>query len=167
MKETSEYIFFFGNKDHFSNFYKTDFEVDNVKFTCGEQYIMYNKALIFNDHEIADKILGEQNPYKIKMLGRKVKNFDEKRWADSRFDITFKGIYAKYNQNNDLYNLILDTECLHIVEASPKDKIWGIGVNINDPNIEDKNYWRGGNLLGKILMAVRSQLLYEYIQTLS
>ena len=166
MKITDNYLFFYGNKDHFSNFYKADFIVENIKFSCGEQFIMYNKALLFNDLEIANKILNEDSPFTFKKLGRKVKNFDDKKWAASRFDITFKGLYQKYKQNLDLYNLILDTECLEIAEASPTDRIWGIGMNINDPNIENKNYWKGGNLLGKILMDVRSQLLYEYIETL-
>jgi ribA/ribD-fused uncharacterized protein len=166
MKETTEYIFFYGFEDHFSNFYKSNFIVDNIRFSCGEQYIMYNKAILFNDHEIANLILAEYNPKKIKMLGRKVKHFNEKKWDDNKYEITYKGLYEKYNQNYDLYNFILDTECLEIVEASPTDIIWGIGINIDNPNIENKKIWRGNNLLGKILMDVRSQLIYEYIELL-
>lgn len=163
MKLTDKYIFFYGNKDHFSNFYQTKFIVNGINFSCGEQFIMYNKAILFNDIDIATQIINESDPVKIKKLGRKVKNFNDNIWSKMREQIAYNGLYAKYKQNIILHDYIIETDMLKIVEASPIDKIWGIGLGIYDIQIEDKKNWKGSNILGKILMNVRSQLLYESI----
>lgn len=163
MKQIDKYLFFYGNKDHFSNFFQANFIINEITFSCGEQYIMYNKAIIFNDLDTANKIINESKPSKMKNLGRKVKNFNDKIWKENRELIAYDGLYAKYKQNNDLYDKILDTEDLEIIEASPTDTIWGIGMSITNPDIINKKLWRGSNILGKNLMNVRSQLLYESI----
>lgn len=157
MKITETCVYFYSNNDHFSNFYKSSFVVNDIEFNCGEQYIMYSKALLFKDNEIVNKILQESVPSKIKALGRKVKNYNDKIWCEIREDITYIGLLAKYMQNNDLKKLILDTGDKELVEASPYDKVWGIGMGITNPNIHDKTKW-GTNILGKILMRVRNNI---------
>ncbi len=157
MKETDNYVFFYGKNDHFSNFYKTNFKVNDITFSCGEQYIMYSKAKLFSDDIIANQILQETSPSKMKALGRKVKNYNDKIWVQSREDITFNGLIHKYKQNPILKEQILNTNNKIIVEASPTDRIWGIGMGVSNPELENQNKW-GQNILGKILMRVRKNI---------
>ncbi len=162
MKITDNSIYFYGNKDHFSNFYKCNFSVNGITFNCGEQFIMYSKALLFKDKETASKILLEETPSKIKALGRKVTNYDDTVWCHLREDITYIGLLSKYQQNNKLKEKLIDTNTKELVEASPKDKIWGIGLGVDDPELENKTIW-GQNILGKILMRVRDHIRSENI----
>ncbi len=157
MKEIDNYVFFYGKNDHFSNFYKTTFKVNDITFSCGEQYIMYSKAKLFGDDIIAEKILEETSPSKMKALGRKVKNYDDKVWVQMREDITFNGLLHKYMQNLKLKTQILNTNNKILVEASPTDKIWGIGMGVSNPDLENQSKW-GKNILGNILMSVRENI---------
>ena len=159
MRTTNKFVFFYGKDDHFSNFYPAKFIVDDIIFSCGEQYIMYSKAILFGDSVIAAMILQETKPTKMKALGRKVRNFDDDVWCANREELTFKGLFEKYNQNANLKKLILDTGNREIVEASPRDRVWGIGMGENNPDAEDKSKWKGRNILGKILMKVRDAFI--------
>lgn len=123
--------------------------------------MMYQKALLFNDHTIAQEILAETSPYQQKALGRKVRNYVEKDWADVRVEVMVLGLYAKFTQHEDLKKLLLDTGNTIIAEASPTDKIWGIGLGELDPRVNDKKYWPGLNLLGITLMRVRDIINQE------
>jgi ribA/ribD-fused uncharacterized protein len=161
MRQTDKFVFFYGNADHLSNFYKTTFVYSGKTFSCGEQFIMYGKAKVFKDEEIAHKILLESSPTKIKALGRKVKNFDDGVWRNVREDIAYIGLREKYRQNDGLKNALICTGERTIVEASPRDKIWGIGMGENNPSVEDTTKWKGTNILGKILMRVRKQIVLE------
>lgn len=163
MKTTQDFVFFYGNKDNFSNFYKTNFTVEGVTFCCGEQFVMYSKAMLFKDYDIAEKIMSETAPAKMKALGRKVKNFDDEVWADNRENMTYIGLLAKYKQNQDLMAELLSTGNREIVEASPRDKVWGIGMGVGNTEIEDKDKWKGQNILGKILMKVRDHIVSELL----
>lgn len=122
---------------------------------------MWVKAKVFNDIEIAVKILKQNNPKIIKALGRKVHNYNNKIWNNIRYYYMFKINLAKYTQNNDLKLKLLSSEYINrvFVEASPYDNIWGIKMKINDPNIEDSKNWNGQNLLGCVLTSIRDNFL--------
>lgn len=112
---------------------------------------MYNKALLFNDLKTAKKILYTTNPSKIKALGREVENFDEKEWDQHKYNIVYQGNKYKFTQNPKLLEILLKTGTKTLVEASPYDKVWGIGLSENDPKARNRESWRGQNLLGEIL----------------
>jgi len=156
MNEFDKYDFFWGGP--FSNWYPSNFVVDGVKFNCGEQFMMYTKAKTFGDEESAELIMNTQNPRDQKKLGRKVKNYDNDKWAEVRYDVVKRGLLEKYRQDPFFYNYLKERKDLIIVEASPYDAIWGIGYGENDPNIlEEKDKW-GENLLGKCIMDIAKEL---------
>lgn len=154
----SKYTFFYQNRSLFSNWYPSTFTIGSITFTRGEQFMMYAKALLFDDQLIAAKILATDDPKKQKDLGREVRNYDDAAWAEVREDIMVLGLYQKFAQNPGLKQALLDTGDTMLVEASPTDVIWGIGLAATDPNVENESCWRGQNLLGKVLMRVRSKL---------
>lgn len=120
---------------------------------------MYNKARLFEGNDdIAEAILATRQPSEIKKLGRKVRNFNGAVWEQERSDIVFQGNLSKFNQNPALAEILLGTGDAVLVEASPDDRIWGVGLAITDPNIHDPSKWEGLNLLGQALMDVRSRL---------
>ena len=144
----------------FSNFYRANISIDGLKFICNEQYIMYQKAVLFNDKISADKILKSNNPMQIKTYGRAVKGFNEDLWVQYREQIADQCNRAKFTQHNDLRKILLSTGDALIAEASPSDKIWGIGVDeLMGKNIKT---WKGFNLLGKSLMRVREEIQSTY-----
>ncbi|XP_033637222.1 N-glycosidase YbiA-like [Asterias rubens] len=155
------YTFFYTVKSPFSQFYPAEFTVDGVKYMHAEQYMMHQKAVLFGDDSIAEQMLQEVNPPACKALGRKVQGFDQQRWNDNRCIIVKKGNFAKFSQNPDLKRLILDTDGTVLVEASPRDCIWGIGLGADNPKAQRKATWRGKNLLGYALTEVREQLKQE------
>lgn len=161
MKVTQNFVFFYGNTSCFSNFLETAFLVNGIAFCCGEQFIMYSKAMLFKDYEIADKIMLESSPQKMKALGRKVKDYDDGVWASSGERLTYIGLLAKFQQNEKLKLELLDTGNRELVEASPRDRVWGIGMGVTNKDIEDKTKWKGRNILGKILMRVRDHIASE------
>lgn len=117
---------------------------------------MYQKALLFNDFEVAEQILNETDVRKIKALGRKVKDFDNELWDKHKESFMFNACYAKFSQNDKLKNFLLSTGTCEIIEASPVDNIWGIGFS-SDKAMENIDKW-GQNLLGETLMKVRAVL---------
>lgn len=152
------YIFFWKSESIFSQWYSCNFiDLDNT-YSSTEQYMMYQKAKLFNDLEIANKILKTNNPRTIKMYGRKVKNFNENIWIKNRENIVYNGNLLKFQQNKYLQKELLKTNNKILVEASPYDKIWGIGMNKNHKDILDKTKWKGLNLLGICLMKVRETI---------
>ena len=165
--EKIEYIFFWGHhqkkdgsisKSCFSQWYKSYFSIDGTIYSCMEQYMMAEKARLFNDEEILIEIMKEQEPKKIKDLGRRVKNFDDVLWSQKCQDIVRKGNLAKFEQNKQLKQFLLSTGNKILVEASPFDTIWGIGLSEQAEEAGDPNKWRGTNYLGFALMWVREQL---------
>ena len=157
-------LFFWGHTEHgskvtkacLSNFYPCEFEFNSKMFNFSEQCFMYQKALLFNDFEIAEQILDETDVRKIKALGRKVKDFDNELWDKHKEDFMYNACYAKFSQNDELKDFLLNTGKREIVEASPVDNIWGIGFS-SDRAMENIDKW-GQNLLGKTLMKVRAEL---------
>lgn len=153
-----EFTFFFTEASPFSQWYRCQFTGGGHTFNCAEQYMMHGKALLFDDPDIAAKILAADHPREHKALGRKVHHFDDKVWKRSREGIVMAGSRAKFTQNPELRTLLLATAGTTLVEASPYDKIWGIGLAASDPRAQDPAQWKGQNLLGKILTALRDEL---------
>ena len=120
--------------------------------------MMGQKALLFDDKELFEKILMENHPKTIKALGRQVSNFDGKEWDKIKYKIVVDGNFYKFSQNNEMLEILQSTNDKILVEASPYDKIWGVGLDKNNEKIYDPNYWRGENLLGFALMEVRDVL---------
>lgn len=143
----------------FSNWYPCSFTIDKIKFNCTEQHMMWCKAQLFNDPETAAKILASNNPKEQKGFGRQVKNFNVGKWAEICKKVVFVGNVAKYQQNDNLCKLLLATVGTTLVEASPYDKIWGIGLAANDKRAQDRSTWQGKNLLGEVLTNVRDHII--------
>lgn len=153
------YTLFFTEASPFSQWYRCAFTVGDAAFNCAEQFMMHGKALLFDDADAAAKILAADHPRDHKALGRKVKRFDDKIWKREREAIVMAGSRAKFAQNPELLELLLATKGTTLVEASPYDKIWGIGLAASDPRAQDPAQWKGQNLLGKILTALRDELV--------
>jgi len=159
------YLYFYSHKpkqngsEIYSQWYICEFSENNNKYTSTEQYMMANKALLFNDREIYEKIMKNKNPSTIKNLGRSIKNFDANIWLKNRENIVFNGNLLKFSQNLNLKTKLISTYPLMLVEASPYDKIWGIGLSESQAIKTDPCNWPGENLLGKTLVKVRDQLL--------
>ena len=120
---------------------------------------MHKKALLFNDMDTAHKILQETNPKKIKQLGRKVKSFDAKIWNENAQDVVYRGLLLKFSQNEWMKTYLLSTSNKRLVEASPSDKIWGIGMSQKHALNTSEMDWPGTNWLGKCLERVRDSLI--------
>lgn len=127
----------------------------DIEFTTAEKFMMMGKASLFKDYTIFDKMCNTDNPKDLKNLGRKVKNFDVNVWNFYSTDIVIIGNYLKFTQNRTLMKLLIETDKEKLVEGSPFDRIWGVGLRFDNPDIYDKSNWKGENLLGKCLMKVR------------
>ena len=143
---------------YLSNWYLSEFTVDDITFSSMEQYMMYEKAILFHDQETAKKILQKDNVAEIKALGRIVQNFDDTVWVKSREEIVYKGVLEKFRQNPELRKRLERTGEEVIAECAVKDKIWGIGLSMKDEDRFCVERWKGQNLLGKILMDVRKDI---------
>ncbi|MBC1548312.1 NADAR family protein, partial [Listeria sp. FSL L7-1435] len=162
-----KYIFFWGHqpaedgkisKSCFSQWWICSFKVDGVEYNCAEQFMMAEKAKLFNDMEMREKILAAKHPKQAKDFGRLISGFQEDIWLKNRFNIVMRANQAKFSQNEELKKFLMQTKIRILVEASPVDKIWGIGMAADNKNVENPLYWKGLNLLGFALMAVRDEL---------
>jgi ribA/ribD-fused uncharacterized protein len=158
---TDRYTFFFRPESPFSQWHPSRFEVDGVAFRCAEQFMMHGKARLFDDAEVAAEILAATTPREHKALGRKVRGFDDAVWRRERERIVYQGSRAKFGQDPALRAALLATRGTELVEASPYDRIWGVGLSMDDPAIDDPASWRGKNLLGRILTRLRDELIAE------
>lgn len=156
MRITDTHVFFWHGE--FSNWHSCKFRYKKLTFFNTEQAFMWEKAMFFNDIKSAEEILRNPNPKINKALGRQVKNFDTNKWSSVSYQIMIDVNYAKYSQHPYLRRLLLDTENKILVEASPYDQIWGIGLNEDNDDCLYENKWKGLNLLGKALMEVRNKL---------
>lgn len=152
-----QYHFFYQARDVFSQWHPSRFEINQIVFSNAEQAMMYYKAKLFKDEHSAKLILETTDPSTIKRLGRQVKNFNESTWKSHRERIVTQINLAKFSQNPSLQTALLSTGDKILVEASPYDKIWGIGYAKKDA-MSNVDKW-GLNLLGKCLMKVRQQLM--------
>lgn len=151
-------------KSRLSQWQRAPFVLGGVTFTHAEQYIMYSKALLFGDRDAAGRILAAETPREQQSIGRTVRGFDEPTWELFREGIVFAGNYARFRQNPDQRELLFATRGTTLVEASPHDRVWGIGLAADDPRALDRSQWLGLNLLGEALTRVREVLTWEMSQ---
>lgn len=157
MRETDHYYFFW--KHQFGQWTLRDMiDVDGITYNCCEQYMMYKKAILFGDLEIAQKLLAEPDPSAQQKMGRLIRGFNAQLWDKHKLGIVWYGNYLKFTQHLDLQERLLQTGDKILAEASPYDLIWGVGLGAKDDNILDSANWRGQNLLGKTLMSLRALL---------
>ena len=165
LTEIEKFTFFWSGP--FSQWHKCKFEVRGVEYNCTEQYMMAQKALLFNDESVYQEIMAETNPRNQKKLGRKIQGFDKDLWDKHRYTIVLVGNLAKFGQNADLKQILMATDLTTLVEASPLDNIWGIGLGEETrdgtpvPEVYDRTKWKGLNLLGQVLTQVREQFKAE------
>ena len=145
----------------YSQWAYSKFVENDIWFTSAEQYMMYKKALLFDDIETSIKILNIDNPRKVKKLGREIKNFDNKIWNENKIEIVTQGNILKFIQNEQLRDIMFKDSNLILVEASPYDKIWGVGLHFDDNLILNQDNWRGENLLGVCIMRAREFISKE------
>lgn len=143
---------------YLSNWYSSQFIINDIIFSSMEQFMMYQKAICFEDNDIAQKILKTENVAYIKELGRLISNYNENYWNGIRQIIVFEGLMAKFSQNESLKRQLQETEHCILAECAVKDKIWGIGLSMGDPDRLEISKWKGQNLLGYTLMMVRDWL---------
>lgn len=149
-----KFTFFFGGP--FSNWKRCSF-IDDLgdEYNCVEQYMMAEKARIFGDDDTRLDILNSLNPREQKELGRKVVGFNAVYWSELSRNVVYKGCFYKFSQNDELLKVLLETKGTLLVEASPYDKIWGIGLGLDNPLKDDPKNWKGQNLLGEVLTEIR------------
>ncbi|WP_158974296.1 NADAR family protein [Cellulophaga sp. L1A9] len=184
-----DYTFFWETKSPFSQWYKSAFEATTLlvegisygneiykvkrqeilgdfpfevqEYSSAEQFMMYHKAMIFLDRETARKIMLTNNVKIIKELGRQVSDFNLETWKYFRSKIVYEGNKAKFSQNKELKQALLDTASTTLVESAPNDRIWGIGLSKDNIQSKKRETWKGKNLLGEILTIIREEFLTE------
>lgn len=162
-----KFVFFWGHqpaadgsitKSCFSQWWHSPFTVDGIEYRTAEHFMMASKARLFGDTATLERILGALHPKQAKDLGRSVAHFDQEVWLSQRFDLVVAGNHAKFSQHPALAEFLLGTGHDVLVEASPLDRIWGIGLAADSPDASRPEHWRGLNQLGFALMQVRHRL---------
>jgi ribA/ribD-fused uncharacterized protein len=148
-----------------SQWWPARFTVDGVAYPSAEHWMMAGKARLFGDEEMAGRILAVRSPAEAKKLGRLVSGFDESAWAARRWEFVVAGNVAKFGQDAALRDFLLGTGSRVLVEASPRDRLWGIGMAASNEHATDPAHWRGLNLLGFALMEARARLRTEGTRT--
>lgn len=168
--ERFDYLYFWGHsralgapvgKSCLSQWYPSVFTLDGTRYATAEHYMMAGKARLFDDADALQRTLAAPTPKEVKAIGREIRGFDETLWRESREAIVFAGNLGKFSQDPELAHYLLGTAPRVLVEASPVDPVWGIGLAENDPQSRTPATWRGPNLLGFALMQVRERLLSE------
>ena len=163
MRTTDKYVFFWSGT--YSNWHPSAFQVDNVWYNCAEQYLMAAKARLFGDTTMESRIMSAVDPADQKRYGRMVQGFDADKWNAAAKDVMYKALYAKFTQNEDLKKEMLSHGTRTFVEASPKDRIWGIGMHWKDRECDDPKNWKGTNWLGESLTKVRDDIGIQGVMT--
>ena len=162
--DTLKYVFFWGHTNKyqeeagkfcFSQWFESAFTVDSITYKTAEHWMMAHKALLFGDTRIFEQIIQCNKPGEAKELGRSVMGYNDETWNENKFEIVTKGNIHKFNQHPKLADFLLKTDNRILVEASPLDNIWGIGLSQDDKDIDNVYAWRGENLLGFALMRAR------------
>lgn len=162
-----KYLFFWGHqaerdgrigKGCLSQWWPCSFVVAGQRFASAEHYMMWRKALLFDDVSVASRVQAASSPGEAKALGRLVSGFSDEVWTAARLEIVVEGNLAKFGQDDALKAFLLATGSRVLVEASPLDRVWGIGLAADDPRALDPSSWLGLNLLGEALMEVRARL---------
>ena len=157
MKADQKFHYFWKAGNPFSQWHSSVYDLDGIQFCCAEQGMMYGKAVLFKDMQIAEQILTTTSPRKMKALGQKVRGFSEKEWKKHRVEIVYRNNVAKFCQNETMRKALLSTTGT-LVEASPHDRIWGICLNEENARNTPPSKWRGLNLLGLILTRARDEI---------
>ena len=165
--ERKEYCLFWGHRPArdgritrscLSQWWPADFYAGSRSYLCMEQYMMAGKAELFGDQEMLERILASSDPKQIKALGRQVRGFDQTVWDQFKYAIVLNGNWCKFNQNGELGDFLLSTGDSALAEASPYDRVWGIGLPADSADAKAPVKWQGQNLLGFALMEVRDEL---------
>lgn len=163
-----KYLFFWGHQPSkdgritascFSQWFDSSFEVQGARYATAEHFMMAKKAELFGDQAARDQIMLAENPGKAKALGRSVKGFNEETWLEHRWSIVVEANFHKFSQSPALRSFLLGTSTQVLVEASPVDHIWGIGLDARSADANSPSSWQGLNLLGFALMEVRGRLV--------
>lgn len=162
-----KYLFFWGHQPRkpgtvdkacLSQWWPAPFDIEGVSYPTAEHWMMAEKARLFRDEASLRAILQTADPKQVKRLGRGVQPYDEALWAQHRFEVIVRGNIAKFQQHPALREFLLNTGQRVLVEASPLDRIWGIGLAADHPDAPHPTRWQGLNLLGFALMEVRDRL---------
>ena len=162
-----EFLFFWGHtnknaekvgKQCLSQWFEASFIFDNIIYRTAEHWMMARKALLFNDKAAFEEIIESESPKKAKEIGRRVKNFGPSIWDEYKYGIVIEGNLHKFTQNAELFEYLKSTKDKYLIEASPSDRVWGIGVSENSDDASNPYAWTGQNLLGFALMEVRSKI---------
>jgi ribA/ribD-fused uncharacterized protein len=156
--ETATMVLFWQPPAVFGQWTESVFVVDGVTYGCAEQFMMAEKARLFGDEATRAKILASASPREHKALGRAVQGFDQRAWEAACLEIVVRGNLAKFRQNPAMRAALEATGDKLLAEASPLDRVWGVGLRADDRRIHDRSTWRGQNLLGEALMRVRAEL---------
>jgi len=171
MRVTDTHIYFFTESDPFSNFYPVSFSytrivkslfgrvIDSIDVSTSEQAYMYEKALFFNDIKSANNITLAKTPIESKNIGKKITNFNQEKWDYVSFDKMYDICYQKFTKNEYLKKVLIESFPKNLVEASPFDRRWGVGLSKLDDNILFEYKWLGENRLGNVLMKVRENII--------
>lgn len=154
-----EFTFFWKDKSPFSQWNHNGFEIDGIRFPTAEYYMMYMKADLFGDEDVKKQVLEAKHSRDVKALGRKVNGFDKDLWEDNCKKFVYDANVAKFTQNKECYDALMETEGTELCEASPYDSIWGCGLNEEEARKIPKSEWPGTNWLGEILTRVREDII--------
>lgn len=166
MRRTDKHLFFW--KEFWSQWNMSSFKDRGVNYNCSEQYMMQQKALLFRDKDAAKRIMAADHPRDQQAIGREVKGYDQQLWDENKYRIVYEGNFLRFTQNPELMKKLLEVPVgIRFVEASPKDKVWGIGMAENDHGVDDERNWKGENLLGQVLTELRNDLDWWFSEWLS
>ena len=163
--EGKKFGYYFFWNGFLSQFHPSPFVVNGIKYPAAEYWMMAEKARCFDDQETLKAILKAARPIDAKNLGRSVRNYNEQKWENKRYSVVIQGNIYKFSRNKHLRDMLMDTGEQVLVEASPTDKIWGIGLAETHPNARVPCKWPGKNLLGFALMEVRDYFKDEKSST--
>eukprot|EP01084_Bolivina_argentea_P087823 158589_1 len=153
---TNKYVFF--DKSWLSQSYKKSMKIKNIYYNCCQQYMMAEKARLFNDKTSLDKIMSTNHPSHYHKIGRQINGFNQHIWDEHKSEIIYQANYAKFIQNDDLKEQLLSFGNRIFVKAAKHNKIYGIGLTITDSNINNKNKWNGQNILGNVITKIRDEI---------
>lgn len=161
---TPKYLFFWGHtgaieRACFSQWYAASFEIEGTRYGTAEHWMMAEKARLFGDEQARARILEAATPGEAKAIGREVRDYDDARWSAVRMAIVARGNEAKFGQSAELRPILVASAGRVLVEASPRDRVWGIGMGASNEKSESPRDWRGLNLLGFALMEARARLM--------
>lgn len=154
---TDRFLFFLNGWP--SQWYGSRFVIDGMSYGCCEQFMMAEKARIFNDQDALDQVMTTQDPKTQKAIGRRIRGFEQDAWNSFCRGIVYRGNLAKFTQNDELQALLIATGIREIVEASPGDRIWGIGLSADHPDACHPSRWKGTNWLGTAIMQIRAKIV--------